>query len=174
VANFWKMLMPNSLMCQCGMVSPRRPAPATIHFQLNESRLIEVNRGLLNFEFALIPCVNAAGEVRVQNAVLKTSAFDDLGLPVTVVHGTIDLLELRIPWASLQTSPVTVLVHNVNILLGPNTKEPGQPTPRIPDVLSTVTSRPASVSQMPRRRSAPRRSSGRGDSTPTSRRGGAR
>eukprot|EP00291_Cryptomonas_curvata_P004639 CAMPEP_0172191672 /NCGR_PEP_ID=MMETSP1050-20130122/23850_1 /TAXON_ID=233186 /ORGANISM="Cryptomonas curvata, Strain CCAP979/52" /LENGTH=80 /DNA_ID=CAMNT_0012866785 /DNA_START=143 /DNA_END=382 /DNA_ORIENTATION=- len=48
------------------------------------------------------------GQVKMQNVVLKTSAFDDLGLPVTVVHGTIDLLELCIPWASIQSSPITV------------------------------------------------------------------
>ena len=63
--------------------------------------------------------------MRLQNAVLKTSAFDSLGLPITVVHGTVDLLELRIPWASLQTSPIIVLVQNVNILLGPNMKDAG-------------------------------------------------
>ncbi len=82
---------------------------------------------LLQFslENGLIICPRITGEVKLRNAVLKTSAFDDLGLPVTVVHGTIDLLELRIPWSSLQSSPMIVIVQDVNILLGPNSKDPG-------------------------------------------------
>jgi len=60
------------------------------------------------------------GTVKLENLVLRSSAFDSLGLPITLVHGTIDLVEFHVPWKSLRTSHVVVNIKNLNAILGPN------------------------------------------------------
>ena len=58
--------------------------------------------------------------MKLEHATLKATAFDALGLPITVTHGSVELIEFDIPWKSLTASPVLVRIKNLNIKLGPN------------------------------------------------------
>lgn len=44
---------------------------------------------------------------------LRSDALVRLGLPITVVHGHLGQLELRIPWTSLKSKPVEVIVSDL-------------------------------------------------------------
>ncbi len=65
------------------------------------------------------------GKVKLEKVVLKSSAFDELGLPITVVTGSIKVIDFDIPWKSIQSSPVVVTIKELDAVLGPNTTEPG-------------------------------------------------
>ena len=72
-----------------------------------------------------------SGKVKLERVVLKSSAFDELGLPITVVKGSVEVIEFDIPWKSIQSSPVVITIRGLTALLGPNTAEQGahfQPT----------------------------------------------
>ena len=56
---------------------------------------------------------------------MKSSAFDDLGLPVTLVRGSIELIELNIPWKSMSSSNALIRVKNLEAVLGPNESTQG-------------------------------------------------
>jgi hypothetical protein len=71
-----------------------------------------------------LECVT--GKLKLENVVLKSSAFGELGLPITVVKGTAQIIEFEIPWKSIQSSPVVVTVKNLDVVLGPNTTELGE------------------------------------------------
>ncbi len=58
--------------------------------------------------------------------VLKSSAFDQLGLPITVVTGSIEVIDFDIPWKSIQSSPVLITIKGLRAVLGPNTTEQGE------------------------------------------------
>ena len=51
---------------------------------------------------------------------LKTTAFDELRLPITVTNGYVALIEFDIPWKSLSSSPILIRIKELSVLLGPN------------------------------------------------------
>jgi hypothetical protein len=65
------------------------------------------------------------GKVKLEKVVLKSSAFDELGLPITVVTGSIEVIDFDIPWKSIQSSPVLITIKGLKAVLGPNTTEQG-------------------------------------------------
>lgn len=50
---------------------------------------------------------------------LKKEALDKLDLPIEVFYGYLGRLELHIPWTSLKTQPVQVVVEDLFLLAGP-------------------------------------------------------
>ncbi|XP_074035361.1 intermembrane lipid transfer protein Vps13-like isoform X1 [Leptinotarsa decemlineata] len=60
------------------------------------------------------------GDVELKNLVLKTSALDELDLPVEIVYGVIEKLVLKIPWKTVYTSPSVVCLEGIYLLLQPN------------------------------------------------------
>ena len=64
--------------------------------------------------------MHGTGRVKLENVYLKSTAFDALGLPITVTHGHVELIEFNIPWKSLSSAPVLLRIKNLNIALGPN------------------------------------------------------
>lgn len=70
----------------------------------------------------MIPC---AGRVKLENVFLKSTAFDALGLPLTVVQGSVHLIEFDIPWKTLGSDPVFIRIKELKVLLGPNSDPPG-------------------------------------------------
>ena len=68
----------------------------------------------------------STGKVRLEKLVLKPSAFDELGLPVTVKEGSVEAIDFDIPWKSIQSSPVVVKIFGVKAILGLNTFEQGK------------------------------------------------
>ncbi|VEN38118.1 unnamed protein product [Callosobruchus maculatus] len=61
-----------------------------------------------------------SGAAELTNVVIKPSILEDLNLPVQVIHGSIGKLALKIPWHSIYTSPTTVLIENVYLVVAPN------------------------------------------------------
>ena len=67
-----------------------------------------------------------AGKVKLERVVLKPSAFDELGLPITVVKGNAEIIDFEIPWKSIQSSPVVITIKGLSVVLGPNITEQGK------------------------------------------------
>ena len=63
--------------------------------------------------------------MKLERVVLKKSAFDEMGLPIVVVKGSIDIIDFDIPWKSIQSSPVIITIKGLKVVLGPNTDEQG-------------------------------------------------
>nr|CAH7728214.1 unnamed protein product [Callosobruchus chinensis] len=61
-----------------------------------------------------------SGAAELTNVVIKPSILEDLNLPVQVIHGSIGKLALKIPWHSIYSSPTTVLIENVYLVVAPN------------------------------------------------------
>jgi hypothetical protein len=59
------------------------------------------------------------GDISLRNLKVKTSAFDELKLPVTVRYGYLEELTLKIPWKDLKTKPVNVILKGLYVVLAP-------------------------------------------------------
>ncbi|XP_064645587.1 intermembrane lipid transfer protein VPS13C-like isoform X5 [Lineus longissimus] len=60
------------------------------------------------------------GDIVLQNLDVKQSALDDLNLPVTIKHGHLGKLVLKIPWKNLYTAPVIATIDGLYVLAVPN------------------------------------------------------
>ena len=60
-----------------------------------------------------------SGKIELKNLKLKTSALEDINLPVTITHGSLKHLNLKIPWTSLESKPVQVVLDGLLLQLGP-------------------------------------------------------
>ena len=78
------------------------------------------------------------GKVKLDKVLLKSSAFDELGLPITVVKGSIDVIDFDIPWKSIQSSPVVITIKGLKAVLGPNTVEQGAYFDMFADVRTVI------------------------------------
>ena len=58
-----------------------------------------------------------SGEILLQDLSLKPEAFNNLGLPFRLVHGYVGKISAKIPWTSLGSSPLKILIENVHIFL---------------------------------------------------------
>ena len=63
--------------------------------------------------------------MKLENVFLKSTAFDALGLPLTVLQGSVQLIEFDIPWKSLGSDPVLIRIKDLKVLLGPNSASQG-------------------------------------------------
>ena len=57
-----------------------------------------------------------SGEIVLQNLALKREALAWLELPVHICAGSIGLLQMSIPWASLGSQPCKVVLEDVQLL----------------------------------------------------------
>ena len=60
-----------------------------------------------------------SGKIVLKNLQLNKEGIEKLNLPLTVVKGYLDLLEIKIPWTSLQSQPVRVDINGVYLLVSP-------------------------------------------------------
>lgn len=60
-----------------------------------------------------------SGQILLQDLNLKSSAFNNLGLPFNLEFGFVGKISANIPWSSLSTSPLRVLIENVHVFLTP-------------------------------------------------------
>eukprot|EP01035_Chromulina_nebulosa_P017158 gene17158-22672_t len=60
-----------------------------------------------------------SGFIVLEQLVLKKSVFDIIDAPVTLTHGVIGRLEIRIPWGNLSSEPMVVIIDRVYLLLEP-------------------------------------------------------
>jgi vacuolar protein sorting-associated protein 13A/C len=59
------------------------------------------------------------GRLHLRNLRLRTTAFDALQLPIELVGGCIGELDITIPWTSLFSSMISVIVRDVCIVARP-------------------------------------------------------
>ena len=60
-----------------------------------------------------------SGEIEFDNLELKPSALEDLHFPITVTRGYVEKIRVEIPWASLTTRPVKVLIEGIYLHASP-------------------------------------------------------
>lgn len=59
-----------------------------------------------------------SGKIELSDLQLKRSALDGLNLPISISHGSLKSLKLIIPWASLDSKPVQVIMDGVYLQAG--------------------------------------------------------
>lgn len=84
-----------------------------------------------------------SGDVDLRNVSLKRTALSGLRLPVEVTHGSVGQLQLHVPWRSLGSKPVSVVIRDVLLLAAPS-----------PETKARRSSEPSS-SSVPRARAHP-------------------
>jgi vacuolar protein sorting-associated protein 13A/C len=60
-----------------------------------------------------------SGKVELKNLKLKSGVLDDLNLPIVITHGSLKNLKLKIPWTSLDSKPVKVVLDGLYIVISP-------------------------------------------------------
>eukprot|EP01038_Epipyxis_sp_PR26KG_P008440 gene8440-11417_t len=60
-----------------------------------------------------------AGKIELLNLKLKSTALDDLHLPIVVTHGSLKRLVLKVPWTALESKPVKVILDGIYLQASP-------------------------------------------------------
>lgn len=60
-----------------------------------------------------------SGLIILENLVLKNTLFSLIDVPLSLVHGYIGRLEIRIPWGNLGIDPVTIIIDKIYLLMEP-------------------------------------------------------
>ena len=60
-----------------------------------------------------------SGEIVLNNLQVNRSILQRLNLPVVIVHGSVKNLQVRIPWASLESNPVRITIDGIYLQLSP-------------------------------------------------------
>lgn len=58
-----------------------------------------------------------SGNILIENASLKTEAFNKFKLPFTIKFGRISRLKATVPWTSLSSSPVEILLDTLMVII---------------------------------------------------------
>eukprot|EP00041_Stephanoeca_diplocostata_P038677 m.1541609 g.1541609 ORF g.1541609 m.1541609 type:complete len:4012 (+) comp25251_c0_seq2:253-12288(+) len=77
-----------------------------------------------NFDKSKLSINVYKGDVELQDLILRSSALEDIDMPVTVKWGKLGLLSLRVSWKSLLSKPITVVIDEVYIVAVPGTESP--------------------------------------------------
>lgn len=54
-----------------------------------------------------------SGKIELNNLQLKQTGLDKLNLPVSVTHGSLKQLKLKVPWTALESKPVRVILDGL-------------------------------------------------------------
>jgi vacuolar protein sorting-associated protein 13A/C len=60
-----------------------------------------------------------SGKIVLKKLQLNRASLHKLKLPVDVINGFVDELEVNIPWTSLESNPVKILINGVYLLVAP-------------------------------------------------------
>lgn len=60
-----------------------------------------------------------SGKIELNNLQLKRTGLDKLNLPISVTHGSLKSLKLKIPWTALESKPVRVIIDGLYLQAGP-------------------------------------------------------
>ena len=60
-----------------------------------------------------------SGKIELNNLQLKRTGVDKLNLPISVTHGSLKKLLLKIPWTALESKPVRVIIDGLYLQAGP-------------------------------------------------------
>ena len=61
----------------------------------------------------------SSGSLLLQNLIIRKSAFNNLGLPFKLLHGFLGKISASIPWKTIGSSPIKVLIEDLHIFLSP-------------------------------------------------------
>lgn len=64
-----------------------------------------------------------SGDISIGNIAVKREVFSQLQLPINMKFSYVGKLVLKIPWKSLGSSPVEVLLEDIFVILEPVTKD---------------------------------------------------
>jgi vacuolar protein sorting-associated protein 13A/C len=64
-----------------------------------------------------------SGEVILNDLILKKEALDGLDLPIEVSYGCLGEFVLMIPWQSIKTKPIHIIMRNVHVMVKPKTAD---------------------------------------------------
>mmetsp|Transcript_35528 Transcript_35528/g.56876 ORF Transcript_35528/g.56876 Transcript_35528/m.56876 type:complete len:3214 (+) Transcript_35528:77-9718(+) len=59
------------------------------------------------------------GKIELKDVRLRRDALRGLGIPVVVQEGTVERLDIRVPWANLANEPVTIFIKGCSVHLVP-------------------------------------------------------
>ena len=60
-----------------------------------------------------------SGKIELYNLQLKQTGLDKLNLPLSVTHGSLKQLKLKVPWTALESKPVRVILDGLYLQAGP-------------------------------------------------------
>ena len=60
-----------------------------------------------------------SGEIVLNNLQVNRSILQRLNLPIVIIHGSVKNLQVRIPWASLESNPVRITIDGIYLQVGP-------------------------------------------------------
>jgi Vacuolar sorting-associated protein 13, N-terminal/N-terminal region of Chorein or VPS13 len=60
-----------------------------------------------------------SGKIELNNLQLKRTGLDKLNLPISITHGSLKQLKLKVPWTALESKPVRVIIDGVYLQAGP-------------------------------------------------------
>lgn len=60
-----------------------------------------------------------SGKIELNNLSLKRNALDGLNLPISISHGTLNHLSVKIPWTALESKPVRIEIDGLYLQAGP-------------------------------------------------------
>ena len=64
-----------------------------------------------------------SGNLLLENLKVKKSALDEFKLPIKVVFGRIGKLNATVPWRSLSSSPVEIILEGLQLVMTPVLKD---------------------------------------------------
>lgn len=66
------------------------------------------------------------GNVEIKNLTIKRNIMQNFSLPFDLKFGTIEHIKLKVPWTSLQSSPVIAYLKGLYLLVVPKNKDTWQ------------------------------------------------
>jgi hypothetical protein len=60
-----------------------------------------------------------SGKIELNNMKLKENALDALNLPISITHGSLCHISVKIPWTALESKPVKIEIDGVYLQAGP-------------------------------------------------------
>ena len=60
-----------------------------------------------------------SGIIELKNLNLKSSALDELDLPLDIIRGSLQTLTVTVPWTQLESKPVKVVIDGLMLLTRP-------------------------------------------------------
>jgi vacuolar protein sorting-associated protein 13A/C len=60
-----------------------------------------------------------SGTISLQNVALNRKGIEELKLPISVINGFVESINIEIPWTSLESSSVKIFINGVYLLVNP-------------------------------------------------------
>jgi vacuolar protein sorting-associated protein 13A/C len=87
------------------------------------------------------------GEIQLKDVKLKTTAFEELRLPITIKSGSVGTIDIKVSWTKLLSSPIEVCVSDIHVVACQNTNA-GVDEEQRPDDGELLARRAALAAQM--------------------------